>query len=126
MNMIELSKTITNRTSIRDGREKIATDALIKHSLTLPYATLHIDGVELVKPGTADMYAVFTFKELPTSFWNGCKIATEIAALWLEHFHGDALALMEQLDAEHIGFKLSTQVSKQGRPYTAVQVVSQY
>lgn len=125
MTIVELSKTITNRSSIKDGREKIATDALISHSLTLPYATLHIDGVEIVKPGTPDMYAVFTFKELPTSFWNGCKITTELAALWLEHFHGDELTLKEHLDAEHIGFKLSTQVSKQGRPYTAVQVVSQ-
>ncbi len=125
MNMVELSKSITNRSSIRDGREKITTDALIKHSLTLPYATLHIDGVELVKPGTSDMYAVFTFKELPSSFWNGCKIASEIAALWVESFHGDVEALLEQIDEQHIGFKLSTQVSKQGRPYTAVVVVSQ-
>ena len=126
MNILELSKSITNRTSIRDGREKITTDALIKYSLTLPYATLHIDGIELVKPGTSDMYAVFTFKELPTSFWNGCKIATEIAALWVEAFHGDIEALLEQINEQHIGFKLSTQVSKQGRPYTAVQMVSQY
>ena len=126
MNIAERSKSITNRTSIRDDREKIATDALIKHSLTLPYATLHIDGVELVKPGTSDMYAVFTFKELPNSFWNGCKIATKIAALWVESFHGDVEALLEQINEQHIGFKLSTQVSKQGRPYTAVLVVSQY
>lgn len=127
MSLVEFtnSKIGKRSGSFTEGLEKIGTHELIEKSLTLPYSVLHISGFEVIYPRVGEPYAVFSFKEVPGKYWNGCMMATEVALLWMEHFEGDKTACLEQIEYEHVGFRLSSKVGKNGRAYTVVQVVAQ-
>ena len=114
----EMAKSKVSGSFITKGREKIDTPDLIR---MYPNG-ITINGVDFLKYGTGGEFSAFTFEEDDEIFFFGGQILTEIATDWFSGYES-VEDLNNDLTKEPVKVKLSTKKSKNGREYTAVEVL---
>ena len=114
----EKAKAKVSGSFITNGREKIDTPDLIR----MYPKGITINGVDFLKDGKGGEFSAFTFEEDDEKFFFGGQILTDIANDWFDGYES-AEDLSNDLANEPVKVKLSTKKSKNGREYTAVEVL---
>lgn len=115
MNIKEIAKNATmgKGCPLMDGRTNVGTECVIDK-------VVHVDGMWLMQ-GKDGEYSVYTVTELPNDFLFGGKVMTDLLKDLLEQCSLDELNA--ELQGDPLAIKLTTKRSKNGRPYTAVEIV---
>ena len=120
-NYRQIAEQALSGSPIMQGREKISVADLIAR---YPNGVT-VNGFDLISKGDDKTYAVFTFAEDPTRFFNGGALATKVAFAWVAATDGDVEAASAGLAAEGgVKFKMYKKATKDGRTVTAFDPVN--
>ena len=113
------AKKVTSGSFLTEGKEKIDMTDLIRNYKK----GITITGVDFLKDKDGKEFGAFTFAEDNTKFFFGGQVLTDIAKSWAEDYE-DMKELSEDLAKDGgVQVLLTTKRSKNGREYTAVEVL---
>lgn len=117
------ARKATSNSWVLEGRTKVTQEDVIRN---------HKDGITVTafdimkgkdKQGNPSEYAVIAFKEEPDKAFFAGSVLTGICKEWLDGYESSEAASADLADDGGVRIKLSTQKSKEGRTYTAVEVI---